>query len=341
MDITLNFNNYEMEDIDLIQTVFPEGNAGDRDHYLWKYLHNPHGQSIIAKAVIDNSVIARVAFTPVLLCPPGTSQPFLAAQTVDTAIDLKYRNFFILLECYEKALSKAKEMGINCIYGFPNIDAYPVTVNGLGFRDLFSFYPMIYFPANSKCSSSPSKTVLMKAMSLKGEFMSLFGKNGNETCFRIKNDWSFSPQLTSYESWVIKDASYVEWRYRKCPGRNYLAYSIYGPGETLQGKVIIRKRNFANADILVVSDILLCNSENEAKLQIPYWLITIARERKLPIVYYANHKEIAQNFSQKGYMSISSEISRRNHTVVGLDIHLSLEEFFDNISFSLGDMDMG
>lgn len=341
MDITLSLNNFEMEDINLLQTVFPQGDAGKKDHYLWKYFQNPHGECIIVKAIKDNEVIARVAFTPVLIWHPGKNHSFLAAQTVDTAILKKHRNFFILLECYDKALSKAREMGITCIYGFPNIDAYPVTVHGLGFKDLFSFYPMIYFPSNNNCSSSPLKNVLMKAISLRGEFLSLFVTNKQRNSFILKEEWNVPPELTSFESQVIKDTAYIEWRYRSCPGRDYHPYSIYEPKDQLQGKVIIQKQKVQNTDILVVSDIFVGNSENEAKFNIPDWLISIAQKKKLPIIYFANNKDMARYFSKKGYYFIPPEISKRNYTVVGSSIEGSFHKSFDHINFSLGDMDMG
>lgn len=109
----------------LFEAVF--GKQRSVETHLAQFVNNPLGYSYHSFIKDDEGAIVGInSYVPVYYLVNG--QKYLFANSIDSMIAKKYRDFFAFKEMVDLAYSKMKEEGVVFVYGYPNDNAYPVLV---------------------------------------------------------------------------------------------------------------------------------------------------------------------------------------------------------------------
>jgi GNAT superfamily N-acetyltransferase len=222
----------------------------DKDWWLewwrWKYQHNPAGSPIIWVAEADDRLVAQYAIIPVKM--KMGDRIITGSQSVDTMTHPDYRGRGMFLTLSERVFEEAGKQGIEIVYGFPNrmmswhrkfwleIDVRSTLIKPLNLRNIpakkisntfllkiggvgLSFFVKIF----TRTGSPPEVSGLTISR------ISSFDERFNDFWEKVSND---------YEIAVVRDMTYLNWRYVEIPNVNYTIFVAEKNGQVMGYSVL-------------------------------------------------------------------------------------------------------
>ncbi len=230
--------------------------------WKWKYFENPAGPPAISIALEGERVVGRVGVIPVKV--RVDSEEVMVSQAVDIDILEEYRKgvtFFFRLESMMR--ERAKDLGIDFEFGFAIETTRKLATKALGFTFVAPVSKLVkiidpipyitrrlkipYLHLLSKCIK---KLIVWKEERLSGEDV--------DTCEVYHFDRRFDDlwkKITMGNIMVVKDSTYLNWRYFKCPAVTYKVYAAEDKGK-LKGFIVFHTIDKGGIRYGIIADLL-------------------------------------------------------------------------------------
>jgi len=214
--------------------------------WQWQFRRNPAGEAFCALAEDHGRIVGQYAVIPTRFCVQGKETRF--ALSCDTMIHPDYRRqgLFSALarEVYRRIESEAR---ISTVWGFPNKASLPGFTRHLNWR-LLTVFPLRLAPLRPLAMLRTRLGLKKGAWNLpKGreEYVAAVLEDipGLQvepvTCFDGESDelWKRCQGLAPVVQ--VRDAAYLNWRYRGVPGFGYRLFAVRFDGK-LSGYLVIR-----------------------------------------------------------------------------------------------------
>jgi GNAT superfamily N-acetyltransferase len=111
---------------DAILTLFKESFGRDLDDKIWEwaYMDNPIGQPIVSLCINDeHKLIGHYAVIPIPLI--RRNKAIMGCLSLSTMVHANYRRYGIFSQQAEQVNERARAIGCQLVYGFPNINSAP------------------------------------------------------------------------------------------------------------------------------------------------------------------------------------------------------------------------
>jgi len=252
---TWEMRNYRPGDevaiVPLFERVFgkPMGASESANHWRWEYLENPVQPLLIKLAWDGPRLVGQYAASPRRVRLDG--RDVVAALSLDTMTDPEYRRLGIFASTAEALYTNQTRLGQTFIYGFPNANSIygitkrlrwsrimptpvhlrPITPTSFIARRLPAWLASlsaraISFGANltsamAKCGSRADDLVLREERG--------FGAWADDLWQRCRDQ---------HRVWVIRDYSYLNWRYNRRPENDYCVVTAWS-GRRAAGYVVM------------------------------------------------------------------------------------------------------
>lgn len=120
----------------LFHIVFKDAKRSNEE-FINEYSNNFLGYSYHVLLLNDNEdIVGAFAYIPFLYCVDGIKFSF--ALGADMMIDKVYRNFDNIFDIWSFGKNILQKHGFDFYFGFPNDNAYPLTVKGFKYKDIGS-----------------------------------------------------------------------------------------------------------------------------------------------------------------------------------------------------------
>lgn len=232
---------YKEEDenkiFELVKAVHPEITY-DKKEWIkrreWEY-DNPAGNPITWLADHDGKLAGYYAIMPVMM--KVGDETIVGSQSVDTMTHPKYRRQGIFETLANKTYTRAGEVGVSIVYGFPNKYSYPGFVKKLDWFDISPIQTAIK-PLNTKniLTKYIKSNLLLKIGEVIGTFtINLFymtKKPPEVDGLTITKIESFDDRINDfwaefskdYDVLVTRTKERLNWRYVNPPNKEYTIY---------------------------------------------------------------------------------------------------------------------
>lgn len=219
------------------------------EYWTWKYFQNPAGKGGFALALDGNSIVGRVGGIP-LRMKAGKNE-VLAAQALDTDVMNDYRKGFTYYRLDNMAIEVGREKGVAFVFGFATQSTYDISTKTLGFRHAASVVKWVKLldpmPFLGKKLRITKYTEVLRSN------LRRFAVKKQKPFCGNKGQRLKGPDLVHFDDrfnrlWensikgqiaVVRDAEYLNWRYKQCPVADYKTYFIEDC-ENIKGFVILQ-----------------------------------------------------------------------------------------------------
>jgi GNAT superfamily N-acetyltransferase len=206
---------------DFFSERFPGRTAAD--FCRWKYYANPDGEALVGVAVDGDKVVSIVAATPKRI--QVNSEIVQAFELGDFLTDKQYRRRGLFSSLIQLVCSRASERGAAFCYVRPNDLSYPILAKGLSFAEVQKIDARRYVLPSGlihRKTGLPARVVRLFGLDwLAGRLA--FSSGGKSldvqpvTRFEIGMDEFWQRVRKSYSFSLVRDCSYLNWRYVDCP----------------------------------------------------------------------------------------------------------------------------
>lgn len=231
---------YAAGDEEKIVPTFNEifGVGRSLEHWHWKFRDNPYGSYKISEVFsVEGNLLAHYAGYPVpFYCDvDGAPERFLSFQIGDTMTRPEVRRIGrgktgLLSRTAQHFYAKYCEGIVPFTYGFNT-----GTIKKLGERFLGYQYidPVPYRIKNTKASPFRRASFFERIFS---EYSVRIVDSFDDTFDRL-----FEKSASSYHFLVRRESSYLTWRYRDCPDKDYMIVSVRTRGRLVGWSVFLKK----------------------------------------------------------------------------------------------------
>lgn len=266
------FRRYCPADLDSLRELLGSG-YGDAEitqgSYLrWQYEDNPAGPACawVAEDQAAGDLAAQYAVIPVRLVVDGVERT--GGLTVNLFTDRRYRGRGLFTGLAHAVFGTLPHRGIVLAYGFPNPPSFPAFVGRHGFRSL-GLVPLLIKPLRIREAARRAFGPLLGSLvgvpatvcqpilwpSPRGAQASGYSVE-SLTDIGKEFDAFWLAQRLRHRAMVVRDASYLRWRYLACPTRTYHVLAARAAGRIvgyLIGRVvkILGIRSGVVVDLLV------------------------------------------------------------------------------------------
>lgn len=291
---TFKISDYKSGDVHAICALFekvfgkPMGKTESIRHWQWEFLENPLKEIFIKLAWDKENLVGQYAASPVRIYADGSD--IIAALSHDTMTDPQYSGQGIFTNTAENLYAAQEKAGHGFIYGFPNRNSIHGFEKNLNWRKIMPA-PVHIRPV--RITKNISDRIF------KGERLS----HGREDVFCIAStllsdkskryelrhetkfgDWAdelWQRCREQHRLWVVRDKSYLNWRYIKKPENKYNVVSVWHANHPVGYVVMVcAAMNFGNT-VFVMDFMVDLNFKDAAGLLIRY-VIKAAQENKCP-----------------------------------------------------------
>lgn len=224
-------------------TEIATGKAMHIEKWRWLFEQCPGGKAVFKLGEHKDKIVGQYVIVPQKMIVDGKET--LGALSCETITHSEYRKQGMFVTLAKEVFSKAVEQGVSIIYGFPNANSFHGFANRLGF-DNFSV-PFYIRPLKSEKlfrKKFPAGWLgELMGYSCQWFYDNIFCRHQSERFLgcriSLKNhlDDSFDDlwkrAKSMYSNVVIRDCSYLKWRYMS---KANPAYTILG-AEDLAGKL--------------------------------------------------------------------------------------------------------
>ncbi len=246
--------------LELLNAVFAEDDPAYEPRSMaawrWEYAENPAGKEVVVAQEPSGRIVAHYACIPYKVIIQGETSR--CGQGVDSMVHQDYRrglqNKGLFLRTSEFFFQCYGQPAVNAYgFGFPNKKAFRLGVRKLGYQPIHA--PLLTLgrnlfesPAESLPAELPPPCPGLEQME---EIFSM-----DE---RVEQLWQrLAPE---FSMGIIRDASYLNWRYLRCPLGQYRAFALVKDGK-IQGMYICRE-NWTGPPILALSEFLVPAADTE------------------------------------------------------------------------------
>ena len=222
-------------------------------HWQWEYLGNPTRNMFIKLAWDGDKLISHYAVSPVRVWIQGND--ITAALSHDTMTDPKYSRLGIFSKLAESIYAKQRSAGHGFVFGFPNRNSIH------GFKKKLNWRQIMPTPVYIRPVNVPR--AIFKKLFKKREYWGVSQKK-TVANFKIRNETQFGGWVddlwirccNQHRLWVVRDQSYLNWRYAHRPENAYHILSIWCDNIPIGYTVLtFQKKRFGK--ILFVLDFLV------------------------------------------------------------------------------------
>jgi len=214
------------------------------DYWRWRCVDNPAGPAIVWLAMADGRAVGHSAILPRTL--KVGDAVIRAGLSVDAWTHPGFRRQGMFTALHKKALDDAADRGIELVFSFPNDLSYPGFLK-LGYSHLFSV------PRRRKVVNWGSVIGARTKMPLAGKTVALLSRMRNPlveapiisgievnevTSFDERFDTLWSRAAEHFPATVVRDSTYLNWRYARNPHYDYATYVAERQGRLL-GYVVL------------------------------------------------------------------------------------------------------
>lgn len=240
---------FEQEDqdglIDLLNLAYNGWHS--IEYFRWKHRKNPHGNSLIWIAEEDNKIVGCYVANPVKLRIGKAS--VLGAQSVDAAVDPKYRGLGLFKKLARRTLDEANRKGIVATYAFPSYIAYKGQIR-IGYQYVFVL-PKIFKLLDPSRLLAKYGLASKNLQKIAKHFLSFRRKTSREEPivdeFKIGQIKVFEKQFEDFwktfcekNNYIMieRDREYLNWRYFGNPDKEYVVY-VCKQGKKILGYLVL------------------------------------------------------------------------------------------------------
>ena len=222
------------------------GGSSTPEFWRWKYFENPAGPAIIALAVDGERIVGRVGEIPVRM--KIGEREVLAAQGVDTDILEEYRRGTTFFQMACLASERSQACGISFNFGFAVKLTYEISIKSLGFHHAASVRKWVKILNPAPFLRKTLKIPLIPGSMGKGIRAVMAWRNKRRAAKKagISELRSFDERFDRLweeaikgEVMVVRDSTYLNWRYTRCPAAEYKILAIEKTGR-LDGYIILQ-----------------------------------------------------------------------------------------------------
>ncbi|NQU05360.1 MAG: GNAT family N-acetyltransferase [Calditrichaeota bacterium] len=222
----------------LFERVFgkPMGATESMRHWQWEFIDN-HLKEIFIKLAWDkDQLVGQYAANPVRMYANGRN--IIAALSLDTMTDPQYGGLGIFKNAAESVYTDLDEAGYHFIYGFPNRNSIHGIIRNLKWHQIMTT-PVHIRPIQITTHISrhfrmkkPDSLMTPIKSTLSHKEISLLHKS---RVYNLRVESEFGDWVDDlwqrcrdqHRLWVIRDKSYLNWRYIDRPESNYSIISAW------------------------------------------------------------------------------------------------------------------
>jgi GNAT superfamily N-acetyltransferase len=263
----------EHEILALFRIVF--GTTLEPAYWRWRFLENPFGKGIVSLMLDNKRLVGHYAVIPMPLMVKGELHRAAFSMTTMTHPDYQGRGVF--RELASDVYDQCREIGIELVFGFPNVNSYLGFTKRLGWKGLgrIKGWEGELIPAGG-------------AHEVIFEEMRAYDHKLDDLWARVKDTGNIM---------VPRSAEFLKWRYFKKPGGEYTIYGAVDGSGIFQGLLVLKIFRGGSETVGHIVDCVTTNQANVHKAILNKALVFFA-ERKV--------KEVSCWFS--GYMPIAKQL---------------------------------
>lgn len=277
-----------------------QGKLLDREMWMtwwnWKYRFNPSGDPVIWLAESDGKIVGQYALTRARI--KIANEVNSIAQSVNTLTHPAYRRQGIFETLARMAYDEAAQRGIIFIYGFPNELSYPGFIKKLGWSDLGTIRAWI-IPLSVKniCKKYIHNRLLSKVFEIgscavlnvlyraakahrtKGLIISeisSFDERADDLWLKVSKD----PRIM-----VVRDRSYLNWRYFDIPNVKFTVYLAENDGQTL-GYAVVKCEEYNGLKLGRIFDLAVPPGQENITYSLLLKVIEFFKKERADLIVY-------------------------------------------------------
>ena len=206
-------------------------------HQRWKFDDNPAGPQILAVAVDGDAIVGQYALWPSRL--HVGREVVQAAQSLDTMTHPDYRGQGMFTRLAREAMGYAADRGIEVLYGFPNAASYPGFVTKLDWDHTGDVARYVRVLAPSRHDRVPAW--LGPVVDAAARAIPLGSNAATSTLVPEVDEVADLVARAVGDSWtvsIVRDPTYLAWRYGEASGMHYRWTTTRDPGGALTAVAI-------------------------------------------------------------------------------------------------------
>jgi hypothetical protein len=318
----------------LLNEVFAEDDPGytprSLQQWQWEYQQNPSGHEIVVAQDDEGHIVGHYA------CLPARAKVGdrigQCGQGVDSMVSKEYRGRLksegLFLKTARYYFQKHGVPAKNAYgYGFPNKKALALGIRMLAYEPVFSPVPTLarnLFEHADDVDLGPTATP-------SGEIVRLdrLDQRADQLWERLADQIAMG---------IVRDASYLNWRYLDCPSASYAVFGMVDGSGQLRG-LYVGRENWTGPPIFAVSELLVDQDDTETTAALLAHAVAEARARQQQRVelWCRPGSQTFQCVSKRGF---KIEDSPFHLCIKAYDEALQLNWIKDNWYFSIGDSDV-
>jgi hypothetical protein len=222
------------------------GNPSGPEFWRWKYFENPAGQAIIALAMDGQRIVGRVGEIPLRM--KVGEREVLVAQGVDTDILEEYRRGMTFFQMAHLVGKRSKADGVSFSFSFAIKLTYEISTGSLGFHHAASVRKWVKI-----LDPTPFLRKKLKIPVIPGaigrNIRGVMAWGSRRRARKLRNTSELSSfderfdrlweEAIKAEIMVVRDSTYLNWRYSRCPAADYKILAVENMGR-LEGFAVLQ-----------------------------------------------------------------------------------------------------
>lgn len=313
------------------------------EQWHWKYTKNPAGKPFITVAENNRELVGCFALLPRWM--KIGKERHLGALSVDTMVHPEYRGQGLHVSMGRHTCDLAAKAGIQVAYGFANDKSHRSATTKIGFASTYKDgIPLWAKPLNfeSILKKRFSGNLLLSKLGDNGTALiwkMLFNVKRTRRTYLVKEAFSFDTRFDaiweafsqSREVMVIRDRSFLNWRYLDKPGDKY-SILVAEKDAKLHGFAILKREEEAGLQMGFIMDIMTIPGEPRVAFELILAAVNYFRYHEMDIAaclmlpdspYIRNLKDAGfiraprRLLPQQLYLDINTNISQLPKDLLG------------------------
>lgn len=216
-------------------------------YYRWMYTENPAGPAFVHSAHRDGSIISSFAIAPKVLQIDG--RPVTFGKTMDMFTHPDYQGLGLIKRCTDAVFAEARAAGVAGWYVTPSVNSYPIFTGKWGYREDFA---VVY---RSRVLDLGAVAGAVLGPGWAGRAVGAAVNAGRRllprrrvalpSAWRVRTVDEFGPEAdrlwervrAGYRVALVRDATYLNWRYVRNPD-DYTLFE-FANGDELVGILVL------------------------------------------------------------------------------------------------------
>jgi len=252
---------------DLCRRTWGDIEIADAAYHRWQYQENPAGQALAAFARdrATGALVGQFGAIPLRMWVDGA--PRMAALALNVVTDEAYRGRGVFLATARAADDRMAAAGVDLAWALPNENSFPGFVRRLGYRHAGDV-PLLVRPVNVRSLVS-GRVPLPGAGALAARLARPLVRPLPRTPERTEGvsvtaverfdegfDGLWERVRGRQRAMVVRDAAYLQWRFRRVPLRRYECLRATVDG-ALAGYIVLRVAEIAGMNAGLVVDFVV------------------------------------------------------------------------------------